>query len=713
MPPQKKTTSTSREKRKTPTKAKSTPTTTTTTASMRRKSRRGSPGSSTSKSKLSSPSPVTTTTPSSSRAPTPTPLLLPPSLTGRALPTLILDTGGWTIKHGTVTPTTNPNTITANNTIDTSNANGSVMIQPKKSYNVIAKPKHVLTTLVSNEINTIQNKSNLIFKRPLERGYTTDLGVQLQIWEYILNIESLEYRHSFSNPTTIATAGTGTTTASNVTVVDGIHSKGHKKTSKNSISPTIPGGGSCIYTHTASVFCLHQPFTPRNILEKEDEIWFRDFGFGRIHRMLGACCSAFRYLKLANNMKKIWMEVHDDDNPNLNEKIEKYSVDDDTIRKRQAKFQEEFGFVVKDDETECCCVIDSGFSLTHIVPTVKARAVSNAIRRINVGGKLLTNILKELISYRQWNMMDEYYNVNDAKELLCYASTRFEQEMKYARDDETRPGCRIFDREFVLPDYVNSFQGRVRIPLRLQMLIDEEEKKKKEEMVEASLLQREKNMLEGDGADGNNKRGNDNNDDDENNVEKSNPNSKKDANEDENDDNDSEDESEEQIRHRIIKQREEEQRRRDMEEEERQALLLSVERFTIPEILFRPSDIEMKQLGLAEAIVQSIEACDKIYHAAMYHNIVLTGGNMNIPDLKERLEIELRSIAPIQYKIRIHLPKDPTTFAFEGAQDIIQNEGFVCGMDRAEWEVNKQSGKAGNIWNSEKSDSLPDKFILI
>ena len=178
-------------------------------------------------------------------------------------------------------------------------------------------------------------------------------------------MESLEYRHSFSNPTTVATAGTGTTTASNVTVVDNIYSKGHKKTSKNSISPTIPGGGSCIYTHTASVFCLHRSFTLRNILEKEDEIWFRDFGFGRIHRMLGACCSAFRYLKLANNMKKIWMEVHDDDNPNLNEKIEKDSVDDDTIRKRQAKFQEEFGFVVKDDETECCCVIDSGFSLTH------------------------------------------------------------------------------------------------------------------------------------------------------------------------------------------------------------------------------------------------------------------------------------------------------------------------------------------------------------
>jgi hypothetical protein len=27
---------------------------------------------------------------------------------------------------------------------------------------------------------------------------------------------------------------------------------------------------------------------------------------------------------------------------------------------------------------------------------------------VNVGGKLLTNYLKETLSYRQWNMMDEF-----------------------------------------------------------------------------------------------------------------------------------------------------------------------------------------------------------------------------------------------------------------------------------------------------------------
>ncbi len=32
---------------------------------------------------------------------------------------------------------------------------------------------------------------------------------------------------------------------------------------------------------------------------------------------------------------------------------------------------------------------------------------------------MLTNLLKEAVTYRQWNMMDEYHIVNDAKEQVC------------------------------------------------------------------------------------------------------------------------------------------------------------------------------------------------------------------------------------------------------------------------------------------------------
>ncbi len=48
----------------------------------------------------------------------------------------------------------------------------------------------------------------------------------------------------------------------------------------------------------------------------------------------------------------------------------------------------------------CGLVVDAGFSFTHVVPVFDGHAISSGIKRINIGGKLLTNYLKELVSYR-------------------------------------------------------------------------------------------------------------------------------------------------------------------------------------------------------------------------------------------------------------------------------------------------------------------------
>jgi actin-related protein 6 len=45
-------------------------------------------------------------------------------------------------------------------------------------------------------------------------------------------------------------------------------------------------------------------------------------------------------------------------------------------------------------------VLDCGFSFSHAVPIFDGFPVSHAIRRLNLGGKALTNFLKELVSYR-------------------------------------------------------------------------------------------------------------------------------------------------------------------------------------------------------------------------------------------------------------------------------------------------------------------------
>lgn len=53
--------------------------------------------------------------------------------------------------------------------------------------------------------------------------------------------------------------------------------------------------------------------------------------------------------------------------------------------------------------------------------------------RVDVGGKLLTNNLKELVSFRQWDMMEQTYIVNDVKEKCCYVSESFDQDLETCR----------------------------------------------------------------------------------------------------------------------------------------------------------------------------------------------------------------------------------------------------------------------------------------
>ncbi len=293
--------------------------------------------------------------------------------------------------------------------------------------------------------------------------------------------------------------------------------------------------------------------------------------------------------------------------------------------------------------------------------------------------------------------MDEYYIANEAKEALCYLSTNFNDEMDIAL--KGRKGLRPFDREFVLPDFVDTIHGLVRLPIGLQKEKTNSETQSNEENTTTQ------NEIDNTDAHNNEKNKNGNNDvsDDETQKQKENE-----------EDSDSDEESEEQMRKRILKQREEEKRRRELEEQERQVLTLSVERFTVPEVLFRPSDIGLHHLGIAEAIVSSINSCKPIYRAAMYHNIILTGGNAKIPNFAERLANDLRKLAPTNYTIRIYCPEDPITYAWIGARQLTQNKTFQNDyfIDNLEWEKSKTEDEIGTHWDR-VGKRLDDDFVGI
>lgn len=135
------------------------------------------------------------------------------------------------------------------------------------------------------------------------------------------------------------------------------------------------------------------------------------------------------------------------------------------------------------------------------------------------------------------------------------------------------------------------------------------------------------------------------------------------------------------------------------QESDEQIMQLSNERFCVPEILFNPSDIGLKQAGIAEAVMQSLEMVPEQLRPALLANVVIVGGNANFPGLKERFEQELRPLAPADAVVRVAVPEDPVKAAWMGGVKLAVEGG-------EEWSrrvVSRQEYmEHGLVWSQKK-----------
>ncbi|XP_056162240.1 actin-related protein 6 [Syzygium oleosum] len=112
-------------------------------------------------------------------------------------------------------------------------------------------------------------------------------------------------------------------------------------------------------------------------------------------------------------------------------------------------------------KAQCSLVVDCGFSFTHATPVFQNFTLNYGVKRIDLGGKALTNYLKELVSYRSINVMDESFLMDDVKEKLCFVSLDVDRDLQLAR----KPGHdNVFRCTYVLPDGVTHTKGFVKDP---------------------------------------------------------------------------------------------------------------------------------------------------------------------------------------------------------------------------------------------------------
>lgn len=99
-------------------------------------------------------------------------------------------------------------------------------------------------------------------------------------------------------------------------------------------------------------------------------------------------------------------------------------------------------------------------------------------------------------------------------------------------------------------------------------------------------------------------------------------------------------------------------------------IVLGVERFRCPEILFHPNLVGVDQAGLDEMTGVSLRRLPSSAEEEaeqMTNSILLTGGNCLFPGLRERLEAGIRMIRPCGSSIRVVRALDPVLDAWRGA----------------------------------------------
>ena len=251
----------------------------------------------------------------------------------------------------------------------------------------------------------------------------------------------------------------------------------------------------------------------------------------------------------------------------------------------------------------------------YAVPIFDGRVQWPGVRRINLGGKALTNVLKELVSYRSMNVMDEAYLMELVKDRLCYVSQQPDKDMDTAhgpRDSNT------VAREFVLPDGVTILRGFVR---------GEHDDPKRELRAAAAAAAHAAGTAAAPSAPS-----------------------------------------------RRPGQREQEEEDdaapvtpMDLVTAGEQVLTLNLERFMVPEALFHPSVIGSPQAGLAEMALAAVSACGSDIRGLLWGNVLVVGGGANCPGLVERLNAELRPLVPDTCTLHVSALPQPERSAWRGA----------------------------------------------
>ncbi|KAF2147846.1 Actin/actin-like protein, partial [Myriangium duriaei CBS 260.36] len=105
-------------------------------------------------------------------------------------------------------------------------------------------------------------------------------------------------------------------------------------------------------------------------------------------------------------------------------------------------------------------------------------------------------------------------------------------------------------------------------------------------------------------------------------------------------------------------------------EGEEESFPLANERFCPPELLFSPLDVGLHESGLPATVMQSLAAVPRALWGGLLANIVLVGGTSLLPGFEERVEREVRALAPAELVVRVARAESPIEASWRGGAGV-------------------------------------------
>jgi actin, other eukaryote len=115
-------------------------------------------------------------------------------------------------------------------------------------------------------------------------------------------------------------------------------------------------------------------------------------------------------------------------------------------------------------------------------------------------------------------------------------------------------------------------------------------------------------------------------------------------------------------------------------------IMLSVERFKSPEILFQPLLVGVDQAGIHELAYNAAQKCDGDIRRQLFANIIISGGNTIFPKIKEKLMRDIKSLAPNNYDIIVKAPPERKHLSWIGGAILSSLEKFRMWVGRSDYD---------------------------